>query len=112
MNGKDYVSDETYRVSKDNIVTSSPVIRIDLWKAVLIVVTAMLGSAGAGLYGAMATLNSDHFAVVALVEDVKGIKENYMPLNVSNEKWKNNDYQHGEIIRRLDVIQTTLGRLK
>ena len=86
-------------------------ITIDLWKAVIIVVTAMLGSAGAGLWGAMVNINSDHYAVVASIKDIAEMKVNFMPLDLSTEKWKNNDYQHSEIIRRLDVIQTTLGRL-
>jgi hypothetical protein len=97
----------------DQITTNEPkTITIDLWKAIVIVVTAMLASAGAGLWGAMVNINSDHFAVVAITKDIAEIKTNYMPVDLSMEKWKNNDSQHSEIIRRLDVIQTTLGRLK
>ena len=86
-------------------------ISLALWKAVLIVVTAMLASAGAGLYGAMATVNSDHYAVIAITKDIEQIKENYMPVNLSLEKWKNNDLQHAEIIKKLDIIQQEIGKL-
>ena len=97
----------------ENIIpVQSKTITIDLWKAVGIMVVAMLGSAGAGLWGAMVNINSDHFAVVAITKDITEIKNNYMPVDLSMEKWKNNDRQHEEIIKRLDVIQTTLGRLQ
>jgi len=86
-------------------------ISLALWKAVLIVVTAMLASAGAGLYGAMATVNSDHYAVIAITKDIEQIKENYMPVDLSLEKWKNNDLQHAEIIKKLDIIQQEIKKL-
>ena len=86
-------------------------ISLALWKAVLIVVTAMLASAGAGLYGAMVSLNSDHYAVIAITKDLEQIKENYMPINLSLEKWKNNDLQHAEIIKKLDIIQQEIEKL-
>ena len=105
----------------DKFVTNTEpkVLRIDLWKAIAIMGTAMLASAGAGLYGSLATINSDHFTIRALDNEISELKEElngvnikFMPLDLSSEKWKNNDYQHDEIIRRLDIIQTTLGRLK
>ena len=103
----------------ENTISTQPkTITIDLWKAVVIVVTAMLASAGAGLWGAMVNISSDHYAVVAITKDISEMKDDlvaikisFMPLDLSSEKWKNNDKQHEEIIRRLDVIQTTLGKL-
>lgn len=53
------------------------IITIDLWKAIIIVATAMLGSAGAGIYGSLTTINSDHFALANNIEDVKDLKSNY-----------------------------------
>ena len=105
----------------ENTLNSLPerTITLDLWKAIAIMGTAMLGSAGAGLYGSLATINSDHFTIRALDGEISNLKEQlndvnlkFMPLDLASEKWKNNDKQHDEIIRRLDVIQTTLGRLK
>lgn len=97
---------------KNPIIKTEKTISLALWKAVGILLFAVIGSAGAGLWGAVVTLNSDHYTVMALAKDVESIEKNYMPLDLSQEKWKNNDYQHAEIIRRLDVIQTTLSRLK
>ncbi|MBU1110774.1 hypothetical protein KKB83_04100 [Patescibacteria group bacterium] len=94
------------------------VIRIDLWKALAIIFTAVLGSAGTAIWGTLAIANTIPFRVDALekqIEEVKVVVESnndkFMPLDLSIEKWKNNDKQHDEIIRRLDVIQTTLSRL-
>ena len=92
---------------------------IDLWKAVAILFTAILGSAGAGVWGTLRVANTIPFRVNAVEQQIIEIKktiedtnDKFMPLDLSQEKWKNNDSQHSEIIRRLDVIQTTLGRLK
>lgn len=49
-------------------------ITIDLWKAVVILVTAIIASAGAGLWGGIATLNSDHYVLATTVEQVKDLK--------------------------------------
>lgn len=57
-------------------------ITIDLWKAVAIMVTAMLGSAGAGLYGAVATINSDHYVLANNVEKVEQLEENMKAIMV------------------------------
>lgn len=95
-----------------NIIPSEPkTITIDLWKAVVIVVTAMLASAGAGLYGAMANINSDHFAVVAITKDIAEIKTNFMPVDLSTEKWKNNDETHRQIMTKLDNLTVAVNGL-
>ena len=112
MNDQKYISNKSYQVGEDGIVKSSPVIRIDVWKAIVIVFTAMLASAGGGLWGALAIANTIPFRVDAMEKSIEEMKTNFMPIDLSTEKWKNNDKQHEEIIRRLDVIQTTLGRLK
>ena len=91
---------------------ASKTIRIDLWKAVGVLVTAMLVSAGGGLYGALAVANTIPYRVSAVEEKIDDMSVKFMPLDLSQEKWKNNDRQHEEIIRRLEIIQTTLGRLK
>ena len=93
-------------------------ISLALWKAVLIVVTAMLASAGAGLYGALGTINNDHYTVMAIDKEIASIKQDlvdikvsFMPLDLAAEKWKNNDAQHAEIIKKLDIIQSEIRKL-
>lgn len=49
-------------------------ITIDLWKAVAIMVTAMLGSAGAGIWSSLATVNSDHYALANTITEVTELK--------------------------------------
>ena len=71
------------------------IIRIDLWKAVLIVVTAMLGSAGAGIYGSFTTINSDHFALATVIDDVTDLESSYV-----------------NIIKDLGTIKTDVGEIK
>jgi len=93
-------------------------ITVDIWKVALIFFTGIVGTAGASVWGTLALANTIPFRVEAIETEIDSIKQTmendsakFMPLDLSQEKWKNNDYQHGEIIRRLDVIQTTLGRM-
>lgn len=71
------------------------IIRIDLWKAIIIVATAMLGSAGAGIYGSFTTINSDHFALAANIKDVEDLESSYV-----------------NIIRELVTIKNDVGEMK
>lgn len=52
-------------------------IRIDLWKALTVVALAFLSGAGGGIWGAMVTINSDHYALAANIEDTKELKSNF-----------------------------------
>ena len=45
---------------------------------------------------------------------VKALEENntkFMPLDLSTEKWRNNDAQHISIEKKLDIIDTKIDRL-
>lgn len=55
-------------------------IRIDFWKAIIVVAIAFLSGAGGGIWGAMVTINSDHYALATNIEDTKELKENYKTL--------------------------------
>ena len=53
-------------------------------------------------------------SVAPLETRVKAIEENsqkYMPLDLSMEKWKNNDASHIMIEKKLDIIDAKLSRL-
>jgi hypothetical protein len=96
---------------KINTNKEERIISLALWKAVGIMVVAMLGSAGAGLWGAVATVNSDHYSVLAIQREISDLDSRYMPLNLSLEKWKNNDDKHNEIIKKLDSLTTAVNNL-
>lgn len=51
------------------------VIRIDLWKALAIVATAVLASAGSGIFGGIVVLGRDHFVLATTVEKVSKIED-------------------------------------
>jgi hypothetical protein len=53
------------------------VIELDLWKVIVIFITAVIASAGGGVYGAMAGINSDHYALAANIEETQELKSNY-----------------------------------
>jgi hypothetical protein len=108
---KQYMSDEIYKEDKAGDFIPEKVIRIGFGKAITILVGAVLASAGSAVWATLAVANTIPLRVVALEAEVTKIESQFMPLQLSTEKWKNNDYQHAEIIRRLDAIQTTLGRL-
>lgn len=49
-------------------------VTIDLWKALAILVGAILVSAGAGIYGSFATINADHYVLANNVAEVTELK--------------------------------------
>jgi hypothetical protein len=40
------------------------------------------------------------------------MKDDYMPVNLLNEKWRNNDLQHEEILKKLDYILLELKEIR
>ena len=64
-------------------------IRIDLWQAVTVVALAFLSGAGGGIWGAMVTVNSDHYALAANIEDTKELKESYKNIIMTLGEIKN-----------------------
>lgn len=61
-------------------------ITIDLWKAVAILVTAVISSAGVGLWGGISTLNSDHYALATNIKDVETLKQTQKEIVISLTK--------------------------
>ena len=88
------------------------IITIKMWQGVAIVLTAMLSAAGGGIWAGITTVNSDHFTISALTNEVKEIESDYVRKDVQDEKWKNNDQQHSQISQKLDTIITILGDKK
>lgn len=103
---------ETKNNKNQNIVT------ITLNKALLIVATAVLTSLGAGIWTAFNFVNSAPFRISAMEDKIEEIKivvddnnQKFMPLDLSTEKWKNNDKEHADMIKKLDAIDSKLDRL-
>jgi hypothetical protein len=95
------------------------VVRIGIWKAAGIVFTTFVAGFGGSLFVRFNTAISLPGRVDAIEEDVisieqsiKDLKGSFMPLDMSTEKWKNNDRTHEEILKRLDLIQGVLMTLK
>jgi hypothetical protein len=94
------------------------VISLALWKAVVIVFVAVLGSAGASIWTTINVFNTVPFRVTAVETEIltvkqaiKDVSNTYMSLAVSNERWKVNDEQHKEIISKLDRLTTAVNDL-
>jgi hypothetical protein len=75
---------------------------IDLWKAITIVVVAMLGAAGAGLWGALVTVNSDHYTIVANAKEISQNRDDIAELS-NNMK---------SIMTSLGDIKLAIGEIK
>ena len=52
-------------------------ITVDLWKAMLIFITALIASAGGGVWATLGVINNDHFAIASNTEDIQKIDKNY-----------------------------------
>ena len=77
---------------------------IGIRKAVSVMALSVFSSVGAGIWVGFATVNSNHFKIIALEQTIKDMKDDYMPVNLLNEKWRNNDLQHEEMLKKLDYI--------
>lgn len=49
--------------------------------------------------------------VIANGESIKNIENTFMPLDLSMEKWKNNEANHLQIEKKLDTITIKIDRL-
>ena len=96
----------------DNKNNKEPsVITITLNKAIIIVATSILVSAGGAIWGTLAIANTIPFRVNAMEQQIGEMRQNFMPLDLSTEKWKNNDIQHSSIERKLDAIESKVDKL-
>jgi hypothetical protein len=94
-------------------------IKISLWKALAIVFTAILGSAGASIWGTLAIANTIPFRVNAVEAEIKTIQQEmkdeksiYMPLQLSEERWKTNESDHDKIEKKLDTIESIVNSIR
>lgn len=107
MAKKQYLSNETYHQSKSGDLVSEKVVRIGLNKAILIFATAVLGSAGASFWGGLRLANAIPFQIQAIEKEVDAMKNDHaklMPLDLSLEKWKNQEKVNEQTLRKLDVL--------
>lgn len=107
-----FLSDETYHLSKKGKLSSEKVVRISVWKAAGILLTAMLGSAGVSFWGGLNIAASIPGRVSALEKEVVAFEKTYMPLDLASEKWKNNDKEHESIEKKLDVIEGKIDTIR
>lgn len=80
MTLKKTTMDDTYQIPPKTI-------SIDLWKAVAILLTAMLGSAGAGLWSGLTTLNADHYQLTALAQTVSEHEQSSTKMTEALTAW-------------------------
>lgn len=122
MKPKD-ISNETKEIQEGGRFTTQfsadRVVRIGIWKAGGIVFTTFVAGFAGSLFIRFNTAVSLPGRVDAIEENITSIqtsieklKGSFMPLDMSTEKWKNNDKQHDEILKRLDLIQGVLMTLK
>ena len=108
----------THNDQKTKGLLPERMVRIALWKAVMSVLGIVAVSSLGSVWATVSVFNTVPFRVQAIETDVLTIKEElkagkdiYMSLALSQEKWKNNDLQHAEIIKRLDLLQASINRL-
>lgn len=79
-------------------------ITVDLWKAVAVLLTAMLGSAGAGLWSGLTTLNADHYQLSALAQTVSQHEQSSVQITKDLTAWiRSVDMRLSNIEGRLGV---------
>lgn len=86
-------------------------IEVSVFKAATIVITAVLASAGASVWGTLSLVNSVPFRVEAIEIEIDKIQAQidgsasiYMPRELSEEKWANSAKEHQAIDKKLDQI--------
>ena len=107
MPRKQYLSNETYHQSKSGNLVSEKVIRIGVSKAVVIFATAVIGSAGSAFWAGLRIANAIPFQIQAIekeVAEMKGDHAKLMPLDLSLEKWRNQERVNAEITKKLDIL--------
>lgn len=88
------------------------VVRIALWKVVLSVLGIVAMSSLGTVWATVSVYNTVPFRVTAAEQQILDMKKSFMPLDLATEKWKNNDTQHADIIRRLETMQVSIDKLK
>jgi hypothetical protein len=75
-------------------------VEIKLWKALTILVTAIIASAGGGIWAGFNSITSDHFTLLAIDKTVAEIKQTYV---------RQDSFQ--ELCNRIDRLEVKIDRL-
>lgn len=92
--------------------TEGRVVRVSVQKALAILATAVLGSAGAAVWGTLAVANTIPFRVTAMERDITDIKTNYQPKDISNLKWDQNEKTLVVLEKKLDNIDLKVDEIR
>ena len=108
-------------MNEENLNQDTPrtkVITLSLNKAFVIMASAIIASAGSAIWGTLAIANTIPFRVNAVEQEITDIKRvvddnnvKFMPLDLSTEKWKNNDKEHNNIMDKLEVIDRKVDQI-
>lgn len=110
-----YLSDEILHRNKEGALVSNKVVRISINKAIVIVATAILSSAGVSFWGGLRLANAIPFQIQAIEKEVDEIKADhtkFMPLDLSMEKWKTNEDNFKKVEKRLDSIESKIDTIR
>ena len=87
------------------------IITLSLNKALLIFSSAIIASVGGSVWATISIFNTVPFRVSAIEQQITEMRQNFMPLDLATEKWKNNDVQHSQIEKKLDSIEAKVDKL-
>jgi hypothetical protein len=104
--------DQTIMNGKNKTIFTEKVFRVGFYKAVIIMVSAMLASAGAAMWGTLAVANTIPFRVTAMEKQITEIEQKFMPMDLSLEKWNNNDKEHTMITNKLNTIEAKIDDIR
>lgn len=107
-----FLSQKVYHQSQGDELRSERVIRIGFYKAISILVGAVLASAGASIWGTLRVANTIPFRVDAIEKVVNDLPSKYMPLDLSTEKWKTNTIDHTRIENKLETIEKKIDDIR
>lgn len=112
---KKFISDEAFIRTRSGELVPNKIIRIGFWKAIVIIVTAMLGSAGTAFWTGISVASTIPFRVDAMEKEIVQLKEvdkNAMPVTISLEKWKNQEAFNVRIDNKLTAIDSKLDTIR
>ena len=107
-----FLSQKIFRQTQSDQLRSERVIRISVYKAISILVGAVLASAGASIWGTLRVANTIPFRVDALEKIVSQVPTKYESIELSDEKWKRNAADLARIEKKLDSIDEKLDNIR
>jgi hypothetical protein len=107
----EYSSNKVYNQKQDGTLVEEKVLRIGLNKAIAVVITAIVGSAIASIFGTLAVANTIPFRVDAIEKIVEQLPDVYMSKVMSDQKWKYQENFNDRIEKKIDRISEAMGIL-